>query len=170
MLVGRRSKVKGKTFERRIAQVMRRIYDLPELVEAIELADASTRKKFMKSSHVRRGEQGQGAHEPDLVTPDRYWMELQNASGSNHNPLAKLAQAERDAKCGFVPVSICHKTGSRSTEVCLRAGALYNTLPLSVLQNIPIRFDLDDFVRILEYEKRNTERAERGLADLQTVG
>lgn len=69
------------------------MYDPPELVKAIEAADSSTRKSIMAESRVRRGEQGRNAHEPDVVAPSCWWLELH----SGKDTIAKkFAQARTD--------------------------------------------------------------------------
>jgi hypothetical protein len=83
----------------------------------------------LKTSRVRRGEQGKGAREADIVVGGRqWWFELQHASGT-FNPEGKLAQAEKDiAECGetnaWHPISICHKTGERTIWCAMRIPTL----------------------------------------------
>lgn len=129
--MGAKSGPKGSAFERKIAILMREIYDPPELTA--ELADLqklaskaakgkkgpllAARRELQKSSAVRRSDQGKGAVEPDVVIRDGLcpcWLECQDAKGDKHRPLEKYRQAVRDvAETGspLWPVAIGHKTG-----------------------------------------------------------
>jgi hypothetical protein len=79
---------------------------------------------MLKSSRVRRGEQGKGAREADLCVEDRtWWFECQHATGTR--PLAKLEQAERDIRHKnevgkWLAMSITHETSCRTINVCMR--------------------------------------------------
>jgi len=135
--MGAKSGPKGKTFERKVAQLMREIYDPPELLA--ELADLSklaaraakgkkgpllqTHRELQKSSAVRRSDQGKGAIEPDVVIREGLcpcWLECQDAAGINYRPKAKYTQACRDvveSRSPLWPVAICHKTGDQKIGV-----------------------------------------------------
>jgi len=159
---GRRSRNKGKEFERQIARDLRAIYDLPEVVEAIEAADNTQRKKAMAGSRVRRGEQGRNAYEPDVIAPCEWWFELQTTDGIE--PERKLAQAKRDLLVyrGRIedgpwrrPVAICHQKAARSIVACLEFRDLVEGsgggFPLGCYPwaAMAVRIDYQDFLRIL---------------------
>lgn len=78
----------------------------------------------MKGSRVRRSDQARGAKEPDLVIEGcPCWLELQDASAAEYNPLRKLQQAETDvveSGSSLWPVSVCHQIKRQSIEACLR--------------------------------------------------
>lgn len=113
-------------FERKIARDLRKIYDPPELNEQIEKADNKIIKKILGKSCVRRGEQGKNAHEPDIVAPCDWWLELED--GGSKGPDNKLNQALRDLKEHSQShisgrwrraVAICHAKGSTKTTATM---------------------------------------------------
>ena len=127
--LGKRSRTKGASFERKIANELREIYDPSELVaEMIEAAadkDMHRLRVLHKESCVSRGEQARGAKHPDILClPCPFWLELQDAKGSTYNPLRKLEQAESDCDTEQWPASVCHQTGKHSIQVCMRYKSL----------------------------------------------
>jgi len=126
------SKLKGATFERRIAQDMRRIYDPPEYVTRLEAMPTkgegaiSALQTLLKESRVRRSDQGRGAQEPDLVIRGcPLWLELQDARETT--PMEKLEQAERDVRqvsSGLLPTAVIHRTGEQRIRAWMRFSTL----------------------------------------------
>ena len=127
------SRVKGASFEKEIAREMRQVYDSSELLEKLEAAakvkgkgSVGEHRELLKTSRVRRSDQGRGAMEPDLVIQDcPVWLELQDSR--NPTPREKLAQAERDAKAAgssLRPVAVVHKTGAKSIGAWMRVETL----------------------------------------------
>lgn len=95
------SRTKGHNFERRIAAQLRAV--LPKAT-------------------IRRSSQADAAYEPDVViegdAPElakRLWLECQHSA--NPDPAAKLAQAERDAPAGRLPIAVTHRTGARRDPI-----------------------------------------------------
>jgi hypothetical protein len=187
---------KGKQFERRIAQLMRTIYDPPELVAELgRLAAEKQRKErsaLIKSSAVRRSDQGKGAVEPDVVVAGcPCWIECQDAGTTKYRPLWKYEQACRDVEqtdsVGHLwPVAICHLTGSPYTGVWI---AFHHLVLLSNIQPIkgidgepgplnlhskgfdmdkPVQIDLEDFLRLLRDDHQRRQGDEDRMALLQT--
>jgi hypothetical protein len=170
--IGRRSRDKGGAFERKIGSELREIYDPPELVEAMAAAlkakDLKEHKRLLKASNVSRGEQTRGAKHADLlieVCP--FWLELQDANSDHYHPLGKLRQAERDvedAGSDKWPASVCHQTGHRSIEVCLRYDALawlatgYCFAEEGVAENMAVMVGWEDFKALLK-EHQDERRA-----------
>jgi len=113
---------KGHDFERQVANDLREIYDPPELVAAIRAAKPAERPALLKRSLVRRGEQGHGALEPDVVTPTTWWIECGN--GATVDPLKKLLQAKQDAPRGRRAVAVVHRKGARRCTATLSLGDL----------------------------------------------
>jgi hypothetical protein len=113
--MGLMSRQKGKTFERRIAAIIR-----DEWPSAI----------------VRRASQSERADNPDVFIEGgppllaRLWLELQDARSPD--PRGKLAQAEGDvlawqarrATADRLPVVIWHRLGERTTWATLRLSTL----------------------------------------------
>lgn len=142
--IGKRNSKVGKDLERQIATDLRQIMDHPDLVK--ETAEAKARlsgkpskeemsaatkehKRLLKLSAIRRGEQGRGAHEPDVVTPTDWWLEI--GRRGDDSPLGKLAQAQRDSaeavevgKPWRRPVAVVRKTGSPKIKVALELAHL----------------------------------------------
>ena len=188
---------KGKSFEQRIAQRLREVYDPPELLAQIEKATQEKRIKdrtvLLKRSAVRRSDQGRGAKEPDVVVTERCpcWFECQDADAAHHAPLAKFAQAERDLEetqmAGVLwPVAICHKTGGQKIGVWMsfhHLVLLANIQPIKGIEGEPgplnlyskgfeleqpVRLDLEDFLMLLRDDfARRTEAAAERMALLQ---
>lgn len=166
---GKRARTKGPAFERQIATDMRTIYDPPTLTQQLEALRKAKKpaeyRTLQKSSRVRRSDQGRGAKEADLVIKGcPCWLELQDATGHSYNPLTKLVQAERDvveADSDLWPVSVCHQSGRRSIEVCMRLGTLMvlSGAPLEAISLesalIPAVIDYEHFKGMLgRYERR----------------
>lgn len=121
-----RSRLKGKVFEREVADLYRQRWP---------------------AATVRRGQQGDGAHEPDVVIEgdaplfaQRMWTECQDAI--DPTPREKLAQAERDIlalpsefSC-YVPIVVWHKLRARTIQV---------TTPLWVLARCGLFHLVDNF-------------------------
>jgi len=127
------SRRKGVSFEEKIAREFRQIYDPPELLAS--LAEAAKAKgagsvaayrAILKTSRVRRSDQGRGAMEPDLVIQGcPLWLELQHARAVT--PRGKLEQAERDAataESSLRPVAVIHETGRWLTQAWMRFSTL----------------------------------------------
>lgn len=162
--LGRMSRQKGAQFERQLADDMRSIYDSPELVEQLIKAkadkDLKEHRRLLKSSNVRRSDQGKGAKEPDLVIKGCVcWFELQHTGSANFNPLKKLEQAERDVResgSSLWPVSICKCTGSSKITVCTRFWTFLLLADLLPPNNFPdfkanleIYFSYDHLLKLL---------------------
>lgn len=96
--MGLLSKTKGKTFERKVAGMLRPLYQ----TDAVQV----------RESTVQRTRQSRGARDgPDVFTPT-LWVECKH--GITVNPKAALEQAEADQqKCGLAhfrnlrPVAVC---------------------------------------------------------------
>lgn len=109
------SRTKGKTFERRIAAILRQHF--PNAV-------------------VRRASQADRAHQSDVYVTggpallSRLWLECQDAR--QPTPLRKLEQAERDVQRAFedggpsgrLPVVIWHEYGAREIHATMRLWVL----------------------------------------------
>lgn len=178
--VGRRNKQAGKEFERRIATDLRQILDPRDLTRAIKEASdrlkgnpgteqraeaTRTIKSLQKRSCVRRGEQGRGAHEPDIVTPTPWWIEVSRRSAVS--PLGKLAQAERDVfsavEVGELrwtrPVALWRKTGSHEIIAALSFAHLIeactdqwiDALP-EWTSDLPVMLEYKRFLDLVEHE------------------
>jgi hypothetical protein len=162
--LGRRSRSKGSAFERKIATELRSIYDPPELIEqlaaALKAKDQVEHRRLLKASNVSRGEQTRGAKHADLLIEDcPFWLELQDANAAHYRPLDKLQQAERDvgdAVSDKWPVSVCHKIGGRSIQVCMRFGALawlalgVDDVDDATLGEVPVTIDWEHFKYLLQ--------------------
>lgn len=159
----------GRPFERKIVTELREIYDPPDLVSKIAQATKQTRQRYQKLSVVRRGEQGKGAHEPDVCTPSKWWFECQWASDATYNPRGKLGQAVRDLEFYATeevllpwtkPCSVCQKKNSQRIEVFLFLNDyidainpdLKEMVPTELL-NVIINIDFEVFKRLLRYER-----------------
>lgn len=142
--MGKLSRTKGRAFEQKIARVFRAAW--PDAV-------------------VRRSSQADRAYNPDVMIEhgpamlQSLWLELNDAR--NPDPLAKLAQAERDVDAMRVaygsrsPAVIWHRLASRSIHVTMRAcvfDALRGIGPYAgePLDRTPITMSLDDFIGVLK--------------------
>lgn len=137
----RKAASNGKPFEQRVARLMREIYDPPELVAAIGLAKGKDHANLLKKSSVRRGDQGRGAMEPDIVTPSNWWFELQWAGRDHYRPMEKLKQAIRDVDDTngqwFRPVAVCQLKGSPTITAYMRMREFFD-----LLFNVPWQMEL----------------------------
>lgn len=110
---GRTSVQKGKAFERRVAAEIRAAVAGP-----------------YPAADVRRSSQADRAGNSDVHVDGHpvlsaLWLELTDARAPD--PLAKLAQAERDVAAaggGRWPVVVWHRLGARSTQATLRLETL----------------------------------------------
>lgn len=142
--MGLMQREKGKRFERDIADRLRKRW--PEAI-------------------VRRASQAERADNPDVFAQghpvlERLWLELQDAR--QPTPLAKLAQAERDAAAWVGargrgvrwPVVVWHRLGERTTWVTLRLAVLLDLVaPLPDVQDErshAVQLDLEAFLSILD--------------------
>lgn len=98
---------------------------------AFEQSVATRLRAAFPGAVVRRTSQADGAYASDVVVEPpapsvigRVWWECHDAAAPN--PLAKLAQAERDTVHleGALPVVVWHRKGARMTRVTLRLDTL----------------------------------------------
>ena len=139
---GRFSRNKGKTFERRVAIVLREAF--PEYAEII-----------------RRSVQSREAEESDVAGLPGCWVECQHAA--NPTPLKKLEQAEHDVMVAklygeILPIAVTHKTRTKGVFVTLRMHHLDHIFghhindyryctPLAYDRNTPpVTISLEDFI------------------------
>lgn len=179
--VGRRNRQAGKELERRVATDLRQILDPPHVSKAISEAQGllkgypskATRstatseiKRLQKLSSVRRGEQGRGAHEPDIVTATDWWIEVSRRA--DVSPFGKLAQAERDVGAAIVagqdswtrPVAVWRRTGSPVVLVALRLVHLAGVagddaevlLDGSPVSDVPVMVEYEWFLKVIRLE------------------
>jgi len=157
---GRRSKAKGRVFERQIARELRAVYDTPELCARIAAATNADRKKHMSESSVRRGEQGRNAHEPDIVAPCPWWFELHTGTQSLGK---KLEQARDDAELHHrrggrrwtKAVAVHRAKGSQNITASMMLSDLLKTIGVTSRLDIemPVTVDFYDFLELLRLEK-----------------
>jgi hypothetical protein len=143
-----------------MAQELRKIYDPPSLLDRLAGATPHNRQSILKESSVQRGQQARGAHEPDVITPSPWWMELQWASRQSHNPKKKLAQAVRDVMdqedCRWTrPVAICQEKGSHTPIVRLFLSDLAKAAAGMPWGGIEITLDFEAFWEILCHENNS---------------
>ena len=115
---------KGKTFERRVARIIRARW---------------------RYALVRRASQAERAHNPDVFVEDgphvlkRLWLELQDSA--HPTPSAKLAQARRDIAADprryergnhRLPAAVTHQLGSTRILATMDIGDVLEVLGLSV--------------------------------------
>ena len=149
------SRAKGVAFEEKIARELRMVYDSLALTARLaELPLGKERSTLIKTSRVRRSDQGKGAMEPDLVVRGcPFWFELQHSTAAD--PIAKLEQAERDceqADSGLWPVSITHLTGRRKRAVVVAMrGCTYQKI-VEQLSGEALDGTLDDIVIEMDWE------------------
>lgn len=143
--MGKMSREKGKRFERRIADDLRRLWP---------------------TATVRRSLQAHRAYEPDVVVegaaPElarRLWLELTH--GRAPQPLEKLAQAERDIRSTTlfpwrIPVAVWHRHGTRTVNATLRLDALNAIARSDAVEHdfhgVPVTVDWAQLVAILRQE------------------
>jgi hypothetical protein len=132
--MGKLSRTKGHSFERKIAKLIR--------------------DRFPELENVRRSFQARDAEESDVTGLPGFWLECQDAALPL--PIMKLHQAERDlANTALdrdrIPVAITHKKGARSIQVTLRAKDLICLLATEQApKDSPVTLDFEDFLHILE--------------------
>jgi len=136
---GRKSRSKGRRFERQIATALRERF--PELAESI-----------------RRSIQSRQAEESDVTGIPGLWLECQHAT--EPTPSKKLAQAIHDvsvAKVKSTPIAITHKTRAKGIFVHMRYSDL---LKLTCVNghtkeklNMMVTITFNDFLDILEEVK-----------------
>jgi len=167
---GAQSGPKGKAFERAIGRDLRAIYDGPDWCAHYDSLSKREQIVMLKSSRVRRGEQGRGAREADLCVEDRtWWFELNHSN--EPRPLAKLEQAERDIEHrgevgNWLAVAVTHKTNSPMTLATMRGRAFCylatGRFPEpGPADTAPVTFPypvLLDLLRLEESGERNSKR------------
>lgn len=156
-------------FERQVATDLRKILDPPELTDRIQKAESpAERRAAMQRSCVRRGQQSAGAHEPDIVTPTPFWIEVTRQQGDA--AVKKLSQAVGDLEAAHLagkwdwrfPAAVCRKTGSPTINVCLRLGDLMEVVcatgageahPVDQrFRGLPVVISYHGFLELLEKE------------------
>jgi hypothetical protein len=121
--------------------------------------------RLLKSSQVRRSEQGKGAQEPDLVVEGcPCWIECQDARASE--PLEKYAQAVRDIKdtgSALLAAAVCHKTHEKKigvwmslADVITLGGGCGLLEPFQRMVQ-PVRMDLGDWLWLLRCWKERVD-------------
>lgn len=163
---GRKSRDRGTSYEKKLANLMREIYDPPSLLramdEAIQAKDRSLHRQLQKTSAVRRSDQGKGAIEPDLVIEGcPAWHELHRGGST---PMSKLRQAERDvieSSSELWPVAITSAQGSTKSVVTMRARTFLLLQDFDYPEGegfpgIPIQIELDEYLDLLraDHERR----------------
>lgn len=159
---GARSGPKGKAFERKIGRDLREIYDGADWCAHYDSLSKREQVVMLKSSRVRRGEQGKGAREADLCVEDRtWWFELEHANDSR--PLSKLEQAERDiehkGEVGkWLAVAVTHKTNSPTTFATMRGRSFVylvtGRFPApSAADTAPVTFPYPVLLELLQLEE-----------------
>jgi hypothetical protein len=185
--VGKRNRNVGKELERQVVRDLQRILE-PDLAKEIDHAREMTKippemkankalakarrsewttelKRLQKLSAFRRGEQGRGAHEPDVVTPLVWWIECSRRT--DLGALGKLAQAQVElgearkagkAKQWSRPVAVYRKTGSPKITVALELADLvecsgdgmFDAMPW--VWELPVVIPYDAFLKLVEDE------------------
>lgn len=116
--MGKLSRTKGHAHERAVAAAIRARF--PHLT-------------------VRRSLQSHQAFEPDVVVEGvPLWLEC--FCGAKPNPLAKLAQAERDVErftTPMYPAVVWRKSGSQTTYATMRLETLLCTMGMGALVTMP---------------------------------
>lgn len=147
--MGKLSRRKGQTFERKIAKILRERF--PQF-----------------AGGIRRSIQSREAEESDVTGIPGLWLELQHAAVPTPN--LKLIQAIRDvveADVNRLPVAITHKTRTKSIEVTMRAedlvwmymqaqsvpGAMPAIHHISSFAEIHMQLDFDSFLDLVEAAK-----------------
>ena len=170
--MGRKSKIKGKVYERKVASILRERF--PELAE-----------------DIRRSIQSRGAEESDVAGLPHLWIECQDAQ--QPTPLSKLEQAEHDyGVCegleGLNCIAVTHKLLARTHQVTMRsytylklvtgreeAAKSVNTKVLFSIVTVDLADFLDIYesylhkVRLAEVMKSGTEVAADEKTDHERV-
>jgi hypothetical protein len=121
-------------------------------------------RRLQGLSQIRRGQQGRGAHEPDVVSPTHWWIETGRLGDGAL--AAKLAQGERDATPPWTtPVAIVRQTGSPVIRAMLRLDSLIEALGEDTGWAVPQwSWDIPvviPYERWLEVVKRESEHDRR---------
>jgi hypothetical protein len=183
--VGRQNTAAGKGFEREIVMALQLILEpnlaaemnktraelkIPkgtpkETAAAIRSETTKKLRHLQGLSQIKRGEQRRGAHEPDVVSPTSWWIEVSRRG--DPGPLGKLAQAERELKAARKagkeqwtrPVACYRKTGSPTITVALWLDDLMEALGAPILWttpqwswNLPVVIGYDWFLKLVEDE------------------
>lgn len=117
----------------------------------------------LKTSKVRRGEQGKGAREADVIVDERrWWFELQHAD--KFQPLKKLEQAEKDIReraddDGWYPIAICLQTGRHTTWAMMRAYTFVLLTTGRMIEEVsvrdaPVMIRYEDLLVALEHDAK----------------
>lgn len=130
--------------------------DPPHLTDQLRKSEPGERSRLLRTSHVRRGQQARGAHEPDIVTPTPWWFEV--ARRQAECVLNKLSQAERDIVPPWLwPVAIWRKTGSPTITVAMRLSSLLGAVGEASdfalpewAWDLPVVIEYHAFLRIVE--------------------
>jgi hypothetical protein len=164
---GRGAREKGQKFEQLIGRDLRQIFDGKKWVEHHASLTKKQQVAHLKTSRVRRGEQGKGAREGDLVVDERqWWFELQHAD--KFQPEKKLLQGERDIKQRGEPdrwyaISVCRQTGYRTIWCTMRLRTLLllstGKYPADVDEDTNsaiVRVHYTDVLKMLEADERRS--------------
>lgn len=136
--------------------------------EAKEIRSEATRelRALQKQSAIRRGEQGRGAHEPDVVSPTSWWLELARRKEPNAVQM-KLAQGQRDLEAAAAAgkartwqkaAALHRKTGSHQIVVALALADLVEAAGDGLFAaeawtwEIPVVISYDHFLKLVEEE------------------
>ena len=185
--IGRQNRAVGKELERKVVADLQRILE-PELAKEMDharemikippemkankiLAKARrsewTRelRRLQSLSSSRRGEQGRGAHEPDVVSPLVWWIECSRRK--DLGAVGKLAQAERElAAAGKAgkdkqwsrPVAVYRKTGTSTITVAMLLIDLVEAvgdglfLAAGWSWSLPVVISYETFLKLVEDE------------------
>jgi hypothetical protein len=164
---GAKSGPKGKAFERQIGRDLRLIYDGADWCGHYDGLNKREQVVMLKSSRVRRGEQGKGAREADLCVAERtWWFEL--CDENEPRPVAKLEQAERDiehkGEVGkWLAVAITHKTRSPTIYATMRGRSFVYLVTGRFPQpgpvdDAPVTFQYTTLLELLQLEENGGER------------
>lgn len=155
---GRRSRLKGKVFERKIASLFRE------------------RFPFI-APLVRRSIQSRQAEESDVTGVPGLWIECQHAA--DPTPIKKLQQAIRDSctnKSIDFPIAITHKTNTKDTIVTIRIIDFFRLaggVPIfpfnSDIGNMAVTVDIEVFFSILEQSVTWRDRCTMSIEEQQST-
>lgn len=147
--IGRRSRMKGKTFERTVVNLIKDRF-----------------KSYDWALSVRRSDQGFGAKLSDVTNWPHIWCECQTAA--NATPAEKLAQAVRDMEKAVMsggddsfPIAIVRPMHSPKITVTLQLGDLIELVclekratPINGVRKageFPVTMSIDAFFDIYEH-------------------
>ncbi len=189
--VGKQNSKVGKELERLVVRDLQAILE-PELHNQMERARLKLKipkgspadhakvirsegtkelRAIQKQSLIRRGEQGRGAHEPDVVTRTAWWLELARRKEPDAVQM-KLAQGQRDlgeakvvgkAQTWRRVAAIHRRTGSPVIVVALELADLveaagdgmFDALPW--VWELPVVISYKAFLKLLEDEHARTK-------------